>query len=80
MTEGQWAAVLFSPVSLIFGVCFIVFRRHISNAARDVRRQQGQPVTENTQSPFLVAGAGVFFACVGIVLPIAAFSGLFHTV
>lgn len=80
MTEGQWAAVLFSPVCLIFGVCFIVFHRHISDAARDVRSQQSQPVTENTQSPFLMAAAGVFMACIGIVLPIAAFSGVFNTV
>lgn len=79
MTEGQWAAVLFSPVCVIFGVCFIVFRRHISDAARDVRRQQGRPITENTQSPALMAAAGVLFACVGIVLPIAAFSGFFGT-
>jgi hypothetical protein len=34
MTELQGAAVVFAPLFAIFGVCFIVFHQHISDAAR----------------------------------------------
>lgn len=34
ITGLQGAAVVFAPLLAIFGVCFIVFHQHISDAAR----------------------------------------------
>ncbi|WP_157490233.1 hypothetical protein [Frigoribacterium sp. Leaf186] len=48
MTELQSAAVVFAPLFAIFGVCFIVFHQHISDAARRAYKDQGRRIGPQT--------------------------------
>ena len=57
MTELQGAAVAFAPLFAIFGVCFIAFHQHMSDAARRVREEQRQWLGPRTSDP--VAGGSL---------------------
>jgi len=75
VTETQTAALIFSPVFVVFGVCFIVFRQHISDAARRHRREQGVYVGPHTQTPGLMMIGGAVIALAGLGFGIAALTG-----
>ncbi|WP_108252693.1 hypothetical protein [Planctomonas deserti] len=75
MTEGQIGALIFSPICIIWGICFIIFRARISAATQRQRNERGHYRSAATQTPGLMAAAGTFCIIAGIVLPILVFSG-----
>ena len=78
MTEDQIAAVIFSPLCIIWGTCFMLFRRRISDAAQRQMHARGHHSSAATQTPTVMALAGALFVIVGIVLPIVVFTGVFE--
>lgn len=75
MTDGQIFGLLWGPFAILFGSFFIVKRDMISRLARKQREVQGIKLTPHTQSPALMAVAGVIAICAGIAVTIAASSG-----
>ena len=74
MTELQGAAVVFAPLFAIFGVCFIVFHQHISDAARRAYKDQGRRIGPQTQSPGLMIVGGIGMLIISTVIVLYAFT------
>jgi len=77
MTELQGAAVVFAPLFAIFGVCFIVFHQHISDAARRAYKDQGRRIGPQTQSPGLMIVGGIGMLTISTVIVLYAFTNVF---
>lgn len=77
MTELQGAAVVFAPLFAIFGVCFIVFHQHISDAARRAYEEQGRRIGPQTQSPGLMIVGGIGMLIISTVIVLYAFTDVF---
>ncbi|ROQ40735.1 hypothetical protein EDF46_0096 [Frondihabitans sp. PhB188] len=69
-------ALVWGPLAIVFEVCFILFRGHISRAARAQRERRGIRVGPNTQSPALMAVGGAVFIAVGIFVLVGVSTGL----
>ena len=77
MTEVQVAAAFFVPAAAIMGVCFVVFHQHISDMARQVRREHGRYVGPSTQSPGLMIVAGLGLLVGAGAFALGAFTDVF---
>jgi uncharacterized membrane protein len=77
MTGMQVGALFFSPAFAIFGVCFIVFHQHISDMARQVRKEQKQYVGPQTQSPGLMITIGIFALIAAVMIALVGFTDVF---
>lgn len=73
--SGHAFALCWGPFAVVFGTCFIIFRRQISRMARAQRNMRGARVGPSTQSPILMAIGGAFFIVVGIVVFVGALMG-----
>lgn len=72
------ATLIWGPFAIVFGACFIVFRRQISRQARAQRERRGTRIGPNTQSPSVMALGGVIFVCAGIFALVGGATGLLH--
>lgn len=77
MTELQGAAVVVAPLFAIFGVCFIVFHEHISDAARRAYEEQGRRIGPQTQSPGLMIVGGIGLLIMWTVIVLYTFTDVF---
>lgn len=77
MTELEGAAVVFAPLFAIFGVCFIVFHQHISDAARKAYEDQGRRIGPQTQSPGLMIVGGIGMLIISTLIVLYAFTDVF---
>lgn len=66
MSEGQIVAVVWGPIAVVFGVCFIAFRHRIARAASRHRPHQ---------TPTLMAAGGAVFLIVGLAVTVAGVTG-----
>jgi hypothetical protein len=80
VTEDQIAAVIASPLCILWGACFIIFRERISEAAQRQMHDRGHHSSAATQTPFVMALGGALFVVVGIALPFLVFTGFFDRV
>jgi hypothetical protein len=77
VTTTQTILFVVTPIMLVFGVCFIVFHQHISDMARQIRREQGRYVGPQTQSPGLMLIVGLLLVLLAGGAAVGAISGFF---
>jgi hypothetical protein len=69
--------VVVAPLFAIFGVCFIVFHEHISDAARRAYEDQGRRIGPQTQSPGLMIVGEIGMLFIPTVIVLYAFTNVF---
>ncbi|WP_432522780.1 hypothetical protein [Kineococcus sp. SYSU DK006] len=70
MSQGQIAALVWGPLAIVMGICFVRFRERISRAAQAARGRH--------QTPALMATAGIFFTIAGAGVLLGALTGALH--